>query len=29
MVSVNQYAKDDGAPPTRLWQQVVHVLSFT
>jgi hypothetical protein len=28
VASVNQYAKDDGAPPTRLWQQVVHVLSF-
>jgi hypothetical protein len=29
VVSVNQYARDDGAPPTRLWQQVVHRLLFT
>jgi hypothetical protein len=30
MVSVNQYARDDGPPPrTRLWQQVVHRLAFT
>ena len=29
VVSVNQYARDDGSPPTRLWQQVVHRLVST
>ena len=30
VVSVNQYAEDDGSPPsTRLWRQVVHTLTVT